>query len=154
MNEQANTDIVKQCYEAFGKGDIQRLLAYMQPDIEWELPVVPGVAFSGKRSGTAQVAEFFRMLDEAQSARLFEPRDFIAQGDRVAVIGHYAWTVKASGAQYESDWIHLFTLRDGKVAAFREFTDTHSAALAYQAQAQGMMSQSMNQGAAAQPAVH
>ena len=31
-----------------------------------------------------------------------------------------------------SDWIHVFTVRDGKVTTFREFTDTAQFAAAYQ----------------------
>jgi ketosteroid isomerase-like protein len=32
--------------------------------------------------------------------------------------------MRGSGRQVASDWVHIFTIKDGKVAAFDEFTDT------------------------------
>jgi ketosteroid isomerase-like protein len=40
------------------------------------------------------------------------------------VLGHYDGTVKKNGKRADSDWVHVFTVKDGKVVHFREFTDT------------------------------
>ncbi|MCC6069680.1 nuclear transport factor 2 family protein [Massilia sp. GCM10020059] len=132
MNEQANIELIRQVYDAFLNGDSQRLLSYMAQDIDWDEPQVPNLPFAGKRQGRDSVAEFFRMVATAQQLRDFRPGDFIAQGDRVVVTGHYEWTVRANGVDWGSDWVHLFTVRDGKITAFREFTDTHRAVEAFQ----------------------
>ncbi len=47
------------------------------------------------------------------------------------MLGDYAITLKKTGKKMASDWVHVFTFRDGKVAAFREFLDTAAAAEAY-----------------------
>lgn len=133
MNEQANIELIHQVYDAFLKGDSQRLLSYMSADIEWEEPQVPNLPFAGKRKGRDQVAEFFQMVTAAQQLRDFRPGEFIAQNDRVVVLGHYEWTVRANGADWGSDWVHLFTVRDGKITSFRELTDTHRAVEAFHA---------------------
>jgi ketosteroid isomerase-like protein len=135
MNEQANIDLMKQAYDAFNKGDIQRLLGVFASDIEWTLPEVEGIPFSGKRRGIAQVEEFFRVMDQCQQAREFTPDEYIAQGDRVVVLGHCTFTVKATGTDYDDQWSHVFTISGGKVTRFTEYSDTHRAALAYQPQA-------------------
>lgn len=132
MHEQQNAELVRQCYADYGKGDIEHIIRCMTPDVEWELADVPGVDFSGKRQGCDQVREFFRMNAAQQEVRAFAPREFIAQGDKVIVLGHSAWTVKRTGRDFESDWVHIFTIRDGKVAAFREFMDVNTAIDAYQ----------------------
>lgn len=49
---------------------------------------------------------------------------FLAQGDKVVTLGHYLWRVKATEGEWESDFAHLFTVRDGRVTRFQEFTDT------------------------------
>jgi ketosteroid isomerase-like protein len=139
MDEQTGVGIVRQCYDAFTAGDMQRLMSFMDPGITWELPDVPGVPFSGKRQGREQVAEFFQMVNEKQAVREFAPQEFVAQGDRVVALGHYAWTVKENGAGFESDWAHIFTVRDGKVTAFREFLDSHEAARAYQGESAAIL---------------
>ena len=39
-------------------------------------------------------------------------------------LGHYDWTIRKTGKTAGADWVHVFTIRDGKVTAFDEFTDT------------------------------
>jgi uncharacterized protein len=153
MNEQSNIDLVKQAYDAFAKGDIQRLLGLCAQDIEWELPEVEGIAFSGKRRGQAQVGEFFRLLDQLQETREFRPDEFIAQGERVVVCGHGAWTVRATGIEFSEEWVHLFTVTNGKLSKFKEYDDTHKAAQAYQPQP-GMARAATTGAAAGRPPIH
>lgn len=131
MDEQANVNVVKQCYDAFQKGDIASLKSYFAEDISWELPDVPGAPFTGRRHGCGRVMEFFEQMGAAQQVNVFEPMEYIAQGPRVVVLGHYSFTVRATGKQFASDWVHVFTVRDGKVTALREFLDTHVAEAAY-----------------------
>ena len=132
MNEQGNTELIQQAYAAYGRGELDQVLACMEEQVEWELPDVPGLPFTGKRRGCEQVAEFFRLLGEMQTVREYTPKEFIAQGDKVVVLGHGAWTVKDTGMDFESDWVHVFTIRDGRIAAFREFLDTNIAVEAFQ----------------------
>ncbi|MFL6674281.1 MAG: nuclear transport factor 2 family protein [Massilia sp.] len=132
MNEQTNIDLVRQCYDDFLRGDIPQVLSHFAQDIDWELTAVESIPFTGKRRGLDQVAGFFREMNELQEFRDFRPLEFIAQGDRVVVLGHYRVAVKATGAEFDSDWTHVFTIDGGKFVKFREFSDTHKAALAYQ----------------------
>ena len=41
-----------------------------------------------------QVGQFFAKLTEMQDAEQFEVREFVAQGVKVVVLGHYRWRVK------------------------------------------------------------
>ena len=132
MNEQENTKTIKQAYDYFKSGDIQSLLGLMSGDVDWRLPEVENMPHAGTRKGVEQVADFFSILAEVQDAKQFEPNDFIAQGDRVVSLGHYIWKIKATGREYESDFVHVFTVRDGKIVKFDEHYDTASAAAAFQ----------------------
>jgi ketosteroid isomerase-like protein len=132
MEEQQNTQLVKDAYAAYGRGDVAGVLSCMSPQIDWELASVPGLSFTGKRKGSKEVEEYFRLADAARTMRAFEPREFIAQGNKVVVLGSGAWTVKDTGRDFASDWVHVFTIEDGRIAAFREFLDSHLAALACQ----------------------
>jgi ketosteroid isomerase-like protein len=154
MSQQENISLVKRCYDDFLKGDIQHLLSLFADDIEWELPAMENIPFSGKRQGRDQVAEFFKSLNDMQSAKQFEPREFIAQGDKVVVLGHYAWAVKSIGSQFESDWSHIFTIRDDKVTRFREFFDSHVAEAAYRTQQTGTARGTAPQSEAGGPSIH
>ena len=132
MSEQENIKIAQQAYDNFKSGDIQSLLGLLSDDAVWQLPEIENVPFAGKRRGREQVAQFFATLADAQEARQFEPKEFIAQGDKVAVLGRYEWRVKSTGREYGGDWAHVFTVRDGKIVGFHEYTDTAAAAAAYQ----------------------
>jgi uncharacterized protein len=131
MSAQDNTKIVQQAYETFRNGDMQGLLGLFSDDIQWELPNMVNVPFSGKRKGLEKVREFFGQMAQNQDNLMLNMSGFIAQGDRVAALGHYAWRVKTTGRDYESDFAHLWTVRDGKLTAFKEYTDTAAAAAAY-----------------------
>jgi ketosteroid isomerase-like protein len=55
-------------------------------------------------------------------------RRFVAQDDTVAVVGHTRCVAKPTGKSYETDFVHLVTLEDGKITRFQEFFDTWAAA--------------------------
>lgn len=131
MNAQQNVELVRQAYAAYGRGDVAAVLACMSPHVEWEIPDVPALPFTGKRHGTDQVAEYFRLASELMQVRAFVPQEFIAQSDKVIVLGHGAWTALATGQDFDSDWVDVFTVRDGRIAAFREFMDAHVAVEAF-----------------------
>ena len=126
MSEAQNTTVVQSAYAAFGRGDIPALLGYMADDIHWR-PVIgtaKHVPFSGERHNKASVAEFFKQVAESEDFQQFEPREFIAQGETVVALGHYRATAKATGKTFAADFAMVFTLRDGKIAMFQEFTDS------------------------------
>jgi uncharacterized protein len=131
MNEEQNTQLVRQAYDKFKSGDIAGLMDMMADDIEWELDKTENVPFSGQRHGKAEVANFFQQINELQHPLQFEPQEFIAQGDRVVALGHYTWSVKPTDRVFESDWAEVFTVRDGKIARFREFANTAAGDAAY-----------------------
>jgi uncharacterized protein len=127
MSEQDNVGVVQQAYGNFKSGDIEALLGQMSEDVDWRLPDTEGVPFAGARRGRGQVAEFFSTLADAQDTLAFEPREFVAQGDKVVALGQYKWRVKKSGREYGGDWAHVFTIRDGKIVGFHEYMDTAAA---------------------------
>ena len=123
---------VKTVYDAFGRGDVQAILDGCSPNIQWhsggtrdDFP-----AF-GERSGLNGVASFFKDVAENNQFSSFEPREFLASGDKVVVIGHYDMTQKKTGKALSSDWVHVFTFAGGKCTAWRELNDSAAFYKAY-----------------------
>jgi ketosteroid isomerase-like protein len=54
----------------------------------------------------------------------FEPQEYIAQRDRVVVLGQSEETLKANGRVVKPDWVMVFRLRDGKIADYQYLDDT------------------------------
>jgi len=119
-----NLDVIRRGYEAFGRGDINTLLESFDEQVSWVTPGPPELATSGRRTGRQEVAEFFVSVNELFDIQRFEPKDFLAQGDRVVVVGSETARARSTGNVIELDWVHVFTMRNGKVVAFQEFFDT------------------------------
>jgi uncharacterized protein len=130
MSEQ-NKAIAKQAYNYFKSGNIEALLSLMSDNISWTLPEIENVPFGGKRTGRASVGEFFATVGASQENLRFEPREFIAEGDKVVSLGSYEWRVKATNREFSGEFAHVWTIRDGKAVAFHEYTDTAACADAY-----------------------
>lgn len=137
MSEQENVQLVKNAYANFESGNVQGILDVLSNDVEWITPGPPDIMpAAGNRRGRNEVAQFFSALGESEDVELFEPQEFIAQGDKVVVLIKYRGRIKSTGRTAESDLIHLFTIREGQVAQFREYFDTAAALDAYQPSAQ------------------
>lgn len=122
--EQENIHIVKSIFEAFGRGDIPALLTFVAEDVHWELPGPEVVPFCGARRGHEGVAEFFRRIGENLEFERFEVHDFIAQADKVVVLGGERARVKSTGKAYDNEWAMVFTISEGLVRRFFSYENT------------------------------
>lgn len=124
MNEQENTRVVQQIYEAFEREDVEALLRLVADDAEWVDPGPAGTPTAGTWKGHDQIRRWFAAAQESYEFQQFEPRQYVAQGDYVVVLGYYRGTARTTGRPFESDWAMAFTLRDGKITRYQEYTDT------------------------------
>jgi uncharacterized protein len=133
MAEAENTQLVKDAYAAFQRGDVAAIVNMCDDSIEWQGVIgTEGVLpQSGLRRGKAAVAEFFKLVAETADFSAFEPQEFVAQGEQVVAVGHYAARMKPSGQSISTGWVMLFTIRNGKFVRFREYTDSAQIVKAY-----------------------
>jgi ketosteroid isomerase-like protein len=132
MAEAENTEIVKGIYEAFGRGDIPAILSSLADDVEWMVAGrEDGIPYAGTYRGRDGVGQFFTVLAENIEYSVFEALEFIAQGARVAVFGHYQGKVRPSGNSVETEWAMSWTLQDGKATNFRAYDDTAAVVAAF-----------------------
>ena len=123
MSVKENVQIVKDAFAAFGRGDIQGVLALLAEDIEWIVPG-EGLPLAGTYRGHAAVASFFQKVLEMFEYSSVEPREFLAEADRVLVVGFESGRVKATNRTFEAHWVIAFTVRNGKVTNVRDYIDT------------------------------
>jgi ketosteroid isomerase-like protein len=134
MGAAENVHVVKQGYAAFSRGDIPGLLAQLSQDIEWHIPGT-GLPLAGTYRGHGGVTNFFQKLPQEFEILDFQPRQFLADGDLVLVIGWERVKIRATNRTVDLDWVMSFTLRDGKVAVFQQYMDTKAIADAYETSA-------------------
>ena len=123
MSEQQNLEIVRSVYAAFGRGDLEGILALLDPQVSWRTPGAPDLPTGGVRRGIGEVREFFGLLLDTFDFQEFRPADFLAQGDLVVVLGTSREGPKGTGRLVDFRWVHVFTIRDGKIVAFEEPAD-------------------------------
>ncbi len=127
-----NTDVVKDAYGYFATGNIPALLNELTDDVKW---IIPGptnlLPWTGNRQGKQQVAEFFKLVSENIDFKKFEPREFIAQGDKVVALGYWESTAKPTGKTINGEWAMVFTFKNGKVSEHHEYADTYKSAEAF-----------------------
>lgn len=129
MRTEKNVQTVKNFLAALGRRDKQALLALSAEDIEW---IIPGEDWPlvGTHRGHAGLQKLLQQANEAIETSFPEPPEFIAQGDRVVVVGFATGRIKATNKSFEDHWVFAITVRNGKLANVREYVDTQALARA------------------------
>jgi len=120
----APLDVVQQGYAAFGRRDIPALLKLIAEEVDWKEVCPASLPYSGLRRNPTEVAEFFAALDQVEDVTVFEPREFIEAGENVTVLGYAESSVRETKLRVQTDWVQVFTVRNGKITRWRGFFDT------------------------------
>ena len=126
---------MKDFFAAIGRGDRKTLLALVAEDIEWIIPG-EGWPLAGTHRGHDGVTDLLERASKSVETST-EPREFVAQGDRVLVVGFAKGKIKATNKTFEDDWVFAITVRDGRLTNIREYVDTQALARASQMDASG-----------------
>jgi ketosteroid isomerase-like protein len=119
-----NVAAVLRSYEAFARGDLDGVVADMDPEIEWHQ--AQGLPHGGVYRGLDEVRRaIFDPLDEEwwDDFRA-EPEQLLDAGDSVVVHGRYTGRAKETGNSLDVPFAHVWSFRDGKAVLFRQFLDT------------------------------
>jgi uncharacterized protein len=131
MSVEENVQIAKDFFAAMGGHNKQDLLALAAEDIEW---IIPGEDWplAGTHRGRAELAAVLKKASEEVETTYPKPPEFVAQGDRVLVVGVATGKIKATNKSFKDDWVFDITIRDRKVTRIREYIDTQALARASQ----------------------
>ena len=137
MSKQENVQIVKNFLAALGRRDKQGLLALSGEDIEW---IIPGEDWplAGTHRGHAGLADLLQKASEMAEISYPKPPEFVAQGDRVLVVGVATGKIKATNKPFKDDWVFAITVRNGKLTNIREYIDTQALARASRMDSSGL----------------
>jgi ketosteroid isomerase-like protein len=125
---QSNTEIVREAFDRWNKGDRESLLAQIDPDVEIHVPSSlisggePYHGHDGYREWTATMEESFEVWE-------IRPETFEEHGDTVLVLGSMHLRGRGSGVELDQETGWVVDLRDGKMRRFQAFLG-HAEALA------------------------
>lgn len=118
----SNIDLLKRFYSLFKAGDKQDYLQLCDDAIEWT--TLQGMPSGGRYVGKDATFDgyFPKMLANFAEFHAV-PSEYIDAGSSAVVLGKYSGRSKA-GRELEAPFAHVYTFRDGRIATFRQYTDT------------------------------
>lgn len=125
-----NVAIVNGLYQAFAKGDIPAALAPMDAGIVWNeaesFPYADNNPYLGPEAVLNGV--FARIGADWEYWNLNDIQLHDMSNNQVLATLRYGAKHKKTGKVIDSQTAHLWTLKNGKIVAFQQFTDTKQAA--------------------------
>lgn len=120
-------------YAAFGRGDIDALMAQLDPDVTWVNPGPAEIRYFGTHRGReAVLANVFGFLAEHMDFQVFEPNCFLSNGDKVVVLLHCEMVVRPSGRRVVQEVAHALTFKNGRLMHFHDYQNNSAVASALQ----------------------
>ena len=126
-----NLTIVQNVYVAFRQRDFSSILDVLSDKVEWKEPSNPFNPAGGSRYGHSGFLEWLNIGRNSEEILILEPKEFLTDDNSVAVVGFTKCLVKHTNKSYETDFVHLFTLKENKIIRFQEFFDTYIAGEAF-----------------------
>jgi ketosteroid isomerase-like protein len=118
-------ELVRGVYAALAAGDAAALGELLAHGFEAEVAEGMPLGLGGHRSGPdAMIHETWWPIGRSYRMRV-EPEEWIACEDgRLLVLGRYRGHARSTGRPVDAAFAHLWTVRDGRVVALRQLTDT------------------------------
>jgi len=88
-----------------------------------------GWPLAGTHRGHAGLTGLLQKASETLETST-EPLEFVAQGDRVLVIGFAKGKIIVTDKTFEDHWVFAITVQNGKLTNIREYIDTQALARA------------------------
>ena len=127
-----NVQVIRNVFDAFGRGDPATIVASVSPDVYWLHPGGADVPYAGAYRGREGVSQFFARIAASVEVTRWEPKHVLAAGsDEVVATGAWSGVAKPTGKSFASDWGMVFALRDGRITSFRVVEDTERLSAAF-----------------------
>ncbi len=119
-----NKKIIENLYDYFKSGEGEKIAALFHPEIEWQQ--MDGFPNGGKYIGAKAIFQnVFAQFPKQWKGWGAVPEEFIAVDNRVFVIGYYKGKSIEASKYMEAPLVHIYTLKNGLITHFRQYTDTH-----------------------------
>jgi ketosteroid isomerase-like protein len=122
---QENIAVVESFYNAMKEGNVPGALALLDPTIVWSEAENFLYADQSPYMGIDDLVNglFLRLMTEWEGFHA-APEKIIGTGDTVAAIGRYHGTYRETGKTVNAQVVHVYTISNGKIVRFQQYTDT------------------------------
>jgi uncharacterized protein (TIGR02246 family) len=123
--------------DALAAGDVERIAESFAPDATWSLH--GSLPLAGERRGREAIMQFLLAAGSLYQpgTQRFSFGEITTERDRAVLEWNVQGIGAATGRPYDNDYCGVFVIRDGRIAAVREYLDTlHAGETLYQVSAQ------------------
>jgi ketosteroid isomerase-like protein len=116
--DKSNQEIVHKAYQDFARGDVPAVFAAFDPRITWHIP--GHGPLSGDFTGHDEIGTFFQRTMELSGGHFaIEVERLLADDDLVVALVTVHAQRNGTAAAFPE--VHVWRMKDGKIAAFREY---------------------------------
>lgn len=120
--------VVQRMLGAFGAGNMEELKTTLSADSTWVYHGPKEVPYAGTYVGKDEVVRFIGTIIQHTNIEGFGVDGFVAEGDKVVVLGHEKQLIKKNGLLLDQRWVMVYTVSNGLITHLDEFADTANAA--------------------------
>ena len=125
-------EITRDFYRQWGRGNLEEWLKrYITEDSVLDNPLPAPITFAGNFKGPQGFAQYAKQITETLKIEQFSLDEILADGERVVILGRETSRVIKTGKSYTMSWVHVLTVRDGRVLHMREYNDTEAMSVAF-----------------------
>jgi uncharacterized protein len=118
-------ETIQRVYEAFGRGDVDAILAVVDDDVDWASEPESSIApWHGVHKGKGEVQEFFEAIAKNLEVTEFTPLAFASNDTDVLTVVRFGMRIPATGKSGAMDIHHWFRFGDGKIVQYRGTENT------------------------------
>jgi ketosteroid isomerase-like protein len=117
--------LIQQIYKAIARGDVPAVLGAFDSRIQWNeaegFPYADGNPYVGPDAVLQGV--FGRLIGEWDNFSV-HPQSILATPAGAVALGRYSGTYKKNGRRIDAQFAHVWSIDDGKISGFQQYTDT------------------------------
>jgi uncharacterized protein len=119
MSEE-NVEIVRQYFRAYDRGGWDALAEFSHPDINWRA-AEGALDDVGLMEGPDALRHYYEQWEDTFDTMRAEVEELVDAGDQVVAVVRGIGRMKESEAEVDLRYAIVFSIRDGKIAAGREY---------------------------------
>jgi uncharacterized protein len=132
LQSHENIEAVRRVYAAYGRGDVDGVLAELAEDVDWAAEAASTSApWFGRYRGKGEVPGFFKEIATSVEVTEFDIVGFTSNDTDVIATIHWSYRVTATGKTAAMYMQHWWRFDHGKIVFFRGSEDTEQSARAF-----------------------
>ncbi len=121
-------DTIGTFLERLGRQDAEATAELFAENIDWYVPGVDELPWTGRRSARAHIPEYFHTLwsQFVQGESMVDLEEIVVEGDNAVIFANFRHTVKSNGRILTTPVAMRLRVEDGQITKMHLYEDTNA----------------------------